>query len=440
MNPISNMRFALWRDRLALLILALLPWQARYIRQTAALYGAPWEQGTASVFALEVLLLLALGCHFLAAVSRREPKKAGAPLWLQVSALLPIYAFVSVAWAYDTIGALYGAIHLFEGYALAYLLWVSGVSLASALAALIAGAAASCALGLWQFFTQSSFASTLLGIASHPAAEAGTSVVETGAGRFLRAYGSLPHPNILGGYVAAGLLAALALASEARRFRKALLAAAVVLGAGLAASFSRSAWLAFATAIAAAAAFPRVTSNRSAWFRLLPVLAAVASGILLVAFSATPIFATRLSAHGRLETKSIDERSTSVRQGFGMLERHFEIGTGIGNYLPTFFLTADRSLDPFRVQPPHFVPFLVGAELGFFGLAVLLGFVASWWVGTLWIMRRTSSPMSAWTAVLPVVVIVASCFDHYPFDLFAGTMLTGALFGLSLKAGERSEA
>jgi hypothetical protein len=42
----------------------------------------------------------------------------------------------------------------------------------------------------------------------------------------------------------------------------------------------------------------------------------------------------------------------------------------------------------------------------------------------------------ALTATLPIVILVVSCFDHYPFDLFAGTMLTGALFGLFLKAGE----
>ena len=31
------MNFALWRDRLTLLIVALLPWQARYIKESAAL-------------------------------------------------------------------------------------------------------------------------------------------------------------------------------------------------------------------------------------------------------------------------------------------------------------------------------------------------------------------------------------------------------------------
>lgn len=432
------MRFALWRDRLTLLIAALLPWQARYIKEPAALYGAPWEQGTASIFALEVLVLAALGCHLLASAARCEPKKGDAPFWLQVSALLPLYAFVSIAWAYDTIGALFSAIHLFEGYAVAYLLWVSGVSLASALSALVAGTTAASALGLWQFFSQSSFDSTWLGVSAHTAGEAGTAVVETASGRFLRAYGSLPHPNILGGYAASGLIAALALVSEVRRHRLALLAAAVVLGAGLVASFSRSAWLAALAAASVALFYPRVTSSWAAWRKLSPGLMVAAAGMLFVAAYALPMVFTRLSAQGRLEAQSFDARATAGLHGVEMLKRYMATGTGIGNYLPSHFLEYGLSQDPYDVQPPHFVPLLVGAELGFFGLAILVGSVALWWIGALWLMRRTSSPTVALTAALPIVILVASCFDHYPFDLFAGTMLTGALFGLFLKAGEQA--
>lgn len=430
------MSFVIWRDRITLLIIALLPWQGRYIKEPAAIYGAPWEQGTASLFVLEILVLAALACHQMAAASRCEPRKTGAPLWLQVSALLPLYAFVSVSWSYDTIGALFTAIHLFEGFALSYLVWVSGVSLASALTALVIGATATSALGLWQFFWQSSFDSTWLGVAAHPAGVPGTAVVETLSGRFLRAYGSLPHPNILGGYASAGLIAAFALAAEARRRRPALLAAIVILAAGLIASFSRSAWLAALAAAGIALFYPRSTSSWTAWRKLSPALVAALMGAILVAAFSLPLLTTRLSAEGRLEAKSFDERAAADLQGFEMLKRYVDAGTGIGSYLPSTFLQFGLVDDPSTVQPPHFVPLLVGAELGFFGLAILLCFVSLWWISAAWLMRRTSSMTVALTAALPIVIVVVSCFDHYPFDLFAGTMLTGALFGLFMKAGE----
>jgi len=50
------MRFALWRDRLVLRRPRLASVAGRYIKESAELLGAPWEQGTASLFALEVLI------------------------------------------------------------------------------------------------------------------------------------------------------------------------------------------------------------------------------------------------------------------------------------------------------------------------------------------------------------------------------------------------
>jgi len=433
------MSFALWRDRLVLVILALLPWQARYIKESAELLGAPWEQGTASLFALEVLVLVALGCHLLATASRCEPKKSGAPIWLQLSALMPIFAFVSVFWAYDTVGALFSAIHLFEGYALAYLIWASGTRLAPALAAFALGAAWTSALGVWQAFTQTSFESSWLGVASHPPFQAGASVVETASGRHLRAYGTLPHPNVLGAYAAAGLVAVFALASEAGKHRRLLLPLAGVIAAGLVATFSRSAWLAAFAAVGFALAVP-LAVDKAARFRLRPFLACAALAAALVAALSLPVLSARLTGEGRLEAKSIEERASSAGEGYEILRRYVAMGTGVGNYLPTAFLEFGFPEDPFSVQPPHFVPLLVGAELGFFGLAILLGFVVFWWFDAIWLMRRSRSSRVAIAAALPIVILVAACFDHFPYDIFAGTMLTGALFGLFLKAGEESAA
>jgi hypothetical protein len=169
-----------------------------------------------------------------------------------------------------------------------------------------------------------------------------------------------------------------------------------------------------------------------------PALAASILAAVLVGALSLPVLTARLTGQGRLETKSVDERASSIADGLVLLKAYVATGTGVGNYLPTAFLEFGFPQDPYAVQPPHFVPLLVGAELGFFGLAILLGFVAAWWYDALWLMRRARSATVAATAALPGVVIVAACFDHYPYDLFAGILLTGALFGLFLKAGEES--
>jgi hypothetical protein len=359
--------------------------------------------------------------------------------WLQIASLLLIYAFVSVFWSYDTIGAIFSAIHLFEGYALAYLIWVSGVSLASALAAFVIGVASTSALGVWQAITQTSFASSWLGIAAHQANVAGVSVVETSSGRYLRAYGTLPHPNVLGGYAAAGLMAALALFSEAKKHRRSLLILAGVISIALILTFSRSAWIAALVAVGLSFTLPNAV-DKAARIRLRPMTACVFLCVAITAFVSLPLITSRLTAEGRLETKSIEERVSSLVLGYDLLKSDLATGVGVGNYLPAAFAGLGLDVDLFSVQPPHFTPLLIGVELGFFGLAILLGFVVAWWFESVWLMRRTGSSRVAITAAIPIVIILVSVFDHYPYDIFAGTMLTGAIFGLFLKAGEENQA
>lgn len=433
------MSFALWRDRLVLAILALLPWQARYIKEPAELMGVPWEQGTIAVFALEVLLLAALVCHLLARASGSESKKYVAPIWFQIAALIPAYAFISVFWAFDKIGAILSAIHLLEGYVLAYLIWVSALRLAPLLTAFVLGVASTSILGVWQVLTQTSFSSSWLGIALHEAGQSGVSVVETSSGRYLRAYGTLPHPNVLGGYAAAGLVACLALFSEAKRHRRLLLFLTAVISVALVLTFSRSAWIATLFAMGLAFTLPNAV-DKSTRLGLRPIVTCIILCVASVAFICAPLIAPRLTAQGRLETKSIDERVSSLTQGYELLSSNLATGVGVGNYLPAAFMELGPAGDPFSVQPPHFTPLLIGVELGFFGLAILLGFIFAWWFKAVWLMRRTGSASAAIIATLPVVVILVSVFDHYPYDIFAGTMLTGAVFGFFLKAGEESRA
>ena len=99
------------------------------------------------------------------------------------------------------------------------------------------------------------------------------------------------------------------------------------------------------------------------------------------------------------------------------------------------YAEAEPSLaDAYGYQPAHFVPILVGAELGVFGVLLLLG--AAW----LWVMevrtyrRLLAGPLAMAALMLPIIPIVASCFDHWPLTAYAGILLTGVLFGLSLKA------
>lgn len=446
------MNFSLWRDRLTLLALVLLPWQGRYIKEPAELVGVPWEQGTASLYALEIVILAALICQVLAAsatgsaprgsdppgsdpeVPGLAARKPPPPLTLQLAALLVLYAFLSIFWGFDTIAGLFGWFRLFEGFALAYLLWSSSLSLAKALAAFLVGAVMAAALGLQQFLTQSATASTLFGLAAHVPSEPGTAVVETVAGRFLRAYGPFPHPNVFGGYMVAAWIAAAGLhaGAEGRRTRLAALAAGLLAAAGLVVSFSRSAWIAAsAAALVVGWSFPR----RGGAARRLRRFAAASAVVLAAGLAlAWPLVTARVGAQGRLELRSIDERASAFAAGWEVFRSRPGTGAGIGNMMPAVFLDAGGWDDPYAVQPPHFVPLFVAAELGFFGVAVLLAMVWAWWLEARPVIAGSTRPLRQAAAALPLVIAVIGLFDHYPWSLFPGLMLAGFAAGVFLKS------
>jgi hypothetical protein len=99
-------------------------------------------------------------------------------------------------------------------------------------------------VGLGQFVWQHDLGLGWLGELPLNPAVSGVSVL-THAGRILRAYGLMRHPNALGAILPLSLLAAISLwVRGARRERYFWLAALVVISAGLVVSFSRSGWLA----------------------------------------------------------------------------------------------------------------------------------------------------------------------------------------------------
>ena len=168
------MNFALWRDRLILLVLAVLPWQGRYIKEDADLNGFPWEQGVVSLFAIELLIFFALLSHLLSGASTAPDARREASSSFRLWALLLLYALISVFWSRDTLTGLFTWFHLFDGFALAFLLWTSNLTIRKCLAAFLVGASIAGAVGIGQFFMQTAGSSTWLGMAAHDPAATGT--------------------------------------------------------------------------------------------------------------------------------------------------------------------------------------------------------------------------------------------------------------------------
>jgi hypothetical protein len=428
------------RDAFILLAVFLMPWQARLIFRVGDLGGVPWEGGTLALSALECIILAALLCHLtirLAGIDKGAVLSQTPP-WARFWALFVLYAGISVFWSGTRSAALISFSHLFEGLAFAWLIWRSRLGMRTLLAAFLAGGTIDALFGLWQFLTQDTFASKWLGIAVHVPDAAGSVVVEAASGRWLRAYGLLPHPNVFGGFAAVAILAGFALmVSSTRRWERVLAVSALVpVSAALAVSLSRAAWIALAVGLMVCAARRKGwgTYARTAYgFSLMPLVLTLAVSAIMLG----PILFARVQATGRLENLSLSDRALSIAQAVQLFSAHPMTGVGAGNMPPAAYAETTPQIDnPYSYQPAHLVPALIAAELGIVGLLLFLGFMVFWAWETLALFRAAREPLTQLLLAAPIIPIVIGLFDHWSLSLLPGILLTGFLLGLSLKSAD----
>src|SRR3989344_6023071 len=187
-----------------------LPWQTRWIVETPTIAGSPWEQGTIAIYAswIPLVLVILIGLW---------NKKAPRPTTYDPSvhsgqALRPTYFFAIAIIALITTS-------LFTSSPIATLLWWTHVLLLALFAwTLWRKEVTRAEISAWVVMALVPHA--LLGIADQRAWVRGTSVVEYGDIRLLRAYGGFSHPNVFGGWLAAGLLCVPTLVAAAQTVRE----------------------------------------------------------------------------------------------------------------------------------------------------------------------------------------------------------------------------
>jgi len=193
------------------LFLFLLPIETRWIFHEGILNGGYWEYGSFSLYAIDILFLFILVwvvCKNICFVRSRvlqtqfpqgEFGSSKMP-WL-VIALFEFWIFLSVFWSRDFSLAFYGYIRILQGIGLIYLLSQEFWNAKYIRISIIVSGVTQAIFAIVQFAWQYIPAISWLGIAEHRASESGQFIVEVPWGRMLRAYGSFPHPNILGAFL-----------------------------------------------------------------------------------------------------------------------------------------------------------------------------------------------------------------------------------------------
>ncbi len=279
----------------------------------------------------------------------------------------------------------------------------------------VAGLGLNALIGLTQVVGQSP-----LGLPAELAmdpSQSGASIIAIGDRRWLRAYGMTVHPNVLGGFLAMGLLLSLPLL---RRWR--IRSMWWLLGLGLLLSFSRSAWLAVAVVL------PPLTVWL-AWRQpeLRRPLATTAGGAVLIVLVAGGLLAGQLSsrlhpAATPTEARSLNERAELIAVALEIIADSPFTGVGAGNF-PLAMLDGDRAALP---QPVHNVPLLLAAEVGIAG-----GFL---WI-LLWLtpglaLERQWPSVQMWAVTLAGAWFawgIIGLWDSYPWALNVGPFFGATL-------------
>lgn len=343
------------------------------------------------------------------------------PLWWIGLISLELITFFSIFWAPDIWLALYRYTILVFGILLFYVIKRTDFIKAElVIKYFLIGLIVPSLLAIWQFFTQSAFASKYLGLAYHAANILGDSVIETGLGRFLRAYGPFDHPNILGGMMVFGIILVLysVLQKKVKRNLQIFyLAAFSIFYLALLISFSRTAWLALL--ISAPFILWRGKFQKKLIILLILLTIMISAAVII---PNRDLFFVRTKVDSRLEIKSIDERELYLGQAREMISQKPILGVGAGNYI-----LALQKIIPGQAswyyQPVHNYWLLIWAEIGFFGL---LGAVIFW----LAIFKKSFKK-----GLYPIVLtlFIFSLLDHWLWTQPVGILIFFMMMGLLIR-------
>lgn len=417
----STLRRVSLQGTLMRLAILLLPWQTRYFIEGPDMGGFPWEQGRWSLYAS----MLVMAATMILAAYRESRRVAGQHLqWLRAIATVAFFLLPALSLT----ATLQGFAQVLLLALFVWTVWRDQAFRAKAPFWIVLSLAPVALFAVAQTLFQWVPAIKWLGVAVHDPLARGTSVIEIGSERFLRAYGPFPHPNVLGGWMVLGLFLSWRgwMSREGRPWL--YLVAASLFAVALYVSFSRSAWIACVVGIGGV--LWRAGKNGMTR-RLLLAMAVCALLIGGLVAMRPELVRTRIVSQQRLETKSVNERKASVAQGLDVV-RAYPFGTGFQAYRAGLEQACSKKSCLVPSEPPHLVPLLALAELGWLRFAAAVCAIG-WlcWRGRVW--KRSSGLF-----LLPLLVIAA--LDHYLWSLWAGQALVAMAFLVAGNHGVDKEA
>ncbi|MBU1132162.1 O-antigen ligase family protein [Patescibacteria group bacterium] len=416
-------------DYLIYLLIFLLPLQTRWIYHEGILNGEPWEYGAFSLYATEILfgVILILSIIHLIGTWKSKFSKPDKRRIFRVSILIIFILFfiLNAFFAINSSIAIYKFVQLILATAFFIIILISRLDLKKISWAIALSALYQSIVAIQQFIGQKVIANKWLGMSAQDPATLGVPVIESAGIRTLRSFGTMPHPNILAGFLLISLIVIIGLYAMTKiSKRKKLLQLLFTINfIGLLTAFSRSALLAFAVVTIFMAFYfskDKIMSRATTKFIIIAIFI-----FILFSVSFPNLMAARAFGEGRLEVQSNASRLEQYNEFAKIFSNRWLIGVGLENYS-----LAVNEINPnqpaWNYQPIHNVYLLIITELGIAGIAILglLGFM----IFKLIKLQKNKN------YYLPCLVALGflALFDHYLWSFYFGIMFCALILGLAL--------
>lgn len=426
-------QFSLLPYLLAILLISL-PWQLRFIvpGQFTYHFGLFHEYSTFFIYLTDIIFAFTLLVWGTELSTGKRTFKIPQPIILLALASLLASSFASVAISLSATLVIYKTIKLAEFILFFFLISNEILPVSKMIFWFVIGVIFQALLGTIQFFQQGSLGLKLLGeIFLRPDLPGVAKFVANGK-VVMRAYGTLPHPNVLAGFLVLALLLSLVFLLKPEKYLSALSAAIFIPVILL--TFSRHAWIGLVIAIVSLLALLgrkilKLAKNTD-WLLLLPALITIILTMSLI----LPLLPQRLDIKQFPQEEAVQGRWEGIADSLMLLRKHggWLTGVGTGNFTLKTADLKDSELLPWEHQPVHNLLLLIWSEQGILGLISLILLGISILVE---IWRKYPKDNLGLRSILTSTLIAAfvlSLFDHYFADIQQGCFLFWLVLGIAI--------
>ena len=411
--------------RILIFFIFSIPFQTRLIIAGWHSIFNEWTSGF--VFGTDILIMVLLLLWLF---------RSGRPFysfrWYDV--LLAIFALISAVSVFVAINspvAWYRLLLLVQCIAL--FMYVRGaigkiVTLPALAWALVASAVFQAVVGITQYFLTHSIGLNILGESYLNLSISRVAVFIADGVKYLRAYGTTPHPNILATWLMIGLWSIWYLWPRAGKYKYVLLSAQVLVLLALVLTYSRTAFAIYcATFFVVAIVAIKKRWLQYRWLILISVFCALAYGVS---------FQSQLRNRASIDPaeEAVAHRVYYNRMAGGVVKAHPFLGLGIGQFVPTLMRQLGRP-DSYFYQPVHNIYLLISSETGPPSLVVFL--LCVFFVARGLFTRVVESDVRTYCLACLGALLFMGLFDHFLWSLHVGNLLLWLVLAMAASVNNR---